>query len=103
MGEAKRKSSIAEVAALMEAKGYTAPDKHDLLMATLGNRARIAEVGAQDGFVKVKFGETTIEKAKLMLSTMSDKHNIGFVSIALGRDFDEAYPVDSGDHHSGVC
>ncbi len=36
-----------DMAAMYEASGMTTPDKHDLLIARLGDRVRIAEVGVR--------------------------------------------------------
>jgi len=57
----------AETAAMMEARGYTSPTKHDLVIVVLGDRVRVAEVDAEDGRVKAVSGETSLEKARLML------------------------------------
>jgi hypothetical protein len=103
MGEAKRRRhfigpmTCAETASLMEARGYTSPDKHDLIIVALGDRVRVAEVGAEDGLVKGVSGETTMERAKLMLSTLPVDHNLGVVSVVLGTNFDcDEFPTFVG-------
>jgi hypothetical protein len=44
--------------AMYEERGMTSPDKHDLIIAILGDRVRLAEVGVDDetGRVKIMAG-----------------------------------------------
>jgi hypothetical protein len=79
-----------EAAAMFEARGLTSTDKHDLSIAVLGNRVRIAEVGVDEetGRVKVVAGETDIQTAKAMLSTLPVNHNLGIVDVVLGQGYD---------------
>ena len=52
-------TSCEGAAAMLEARGMTSPDKHDLNLAVLGDRVRVAEVGVDDvtGGVKIIAGE----------------------------------------------
>jgi hypothetical protein len=97
MGEANRKRqiavqimSIAEAAAVFEARGMTSPDRHDLIIAVLGRRVRVAEVGVDNetGRVKVMAGETSLEAAMRMFGSLPAKHNLGMVSMSPGQDHD---------------
>ena len=42
-------NSLAIVAAFWEDKGYTSPDRHDMLIVQLGQRVRVAEFGQDPG------------------------------------------------------
>jgi hypothetical protein len=89
---------MAAVAAMLEARGITSPDRHDLIIATFGERARIAEVGAVERHVETWSGETSVEEVKRMLSTLPEGHNIGLVTVLLGTDCDwDGFPTFVGE------
>jgi hypothetical protein len=77
---------LAIVAALWEDKGYTGPDRHDVLLAQFGQRVRVAEVGQDPGEpVKVMCGETTLRRIKRLFQRLPNDHNLGIVQIAIGK------------------
>lgn len=78
---------IAAAAALLEARGVTSPERHDLILVKFGARVRVVEVGARNGRVKAKFGETSVGKIQRMLASLPPDHNVGLVSVVIGRDF----------------
>ena len=89
---------MAAVAAMLEARSITSPDKHDLIIATFGDRVRIAEVGAVERHVETWSGETSLEEVKRMLSTLPERHNIGLVTVLLGTDCDwDGFPTFVGE------
>jgi hypothetical protein len=77
-----------EAAAMFEARGMTSPDKHDLLMVPFGDRVAVAEIGVNEaGRAETRAGESTMALARHMLSTLPAGHNLGIVSVTLGRDY----------------
>jgi hypothetical protein len=78
-----------EIAAMLEAKGLTSADKHDCVLAILGQRVRVAELREdKNGQVSVLSGETTLDMAKKMLEELPDNHNLGIYNVCLGKDYD---------------
>jgi hypothetical protein len=76
------------IAKMWEDRGYTSPDKHDLLMACLGQRVRVAEIRqrpAPDNRIEVGLGETTLAKIKQMICSLPDTHHLGIVTVAIGK------------------
>jgi hypothetical protein len=79
--------ALRALAVLWEEKGYTGPDRHDMLLAQLGERVRVAEVG-QDGPddpIKVMCGESTPRQVRRMFREVPDDHPLGIVHVMLGK------------------
>lgn len=71
----------------MTIEDLTSPDKHDTIIAVLGHRVRVAELAEDsEGKVQILLGETTLKRAKRMLSELPDNHNLGMYNICLGMD-----------------
>jgi hypothetical protein len=80
--------SILALAGIMEARGLTAPDKHDITLVKFGQRVRIAETGElPDKRVQTIAGETTVAKVERMIRKLPADHGLGLVYLIVGTDF----------------
>jgi hypothetical protein len=65
-------------------------NRHDLLIAIPGDRVRVAEteVDEETGKIAGRAGETDIQSAREMLSTLPTNHNIDVVTVLPGKGHD---------------
>ena len=69
---------LEAVAAMFQEQGYTSPNRHDMIIAVLGDSVRVAEVGTVDGQVAVFAGESSLRDVEKMFSEMPDDNSIGY-------------------------
>jgi len=64
----------------------TTKDKHDLLVAKLGNRINVIELAEINGRAQMIGGESRVPKFKAMIKNLPDNHRLGLVQIIVAAN-----------------